>query len=594
MKSVVAGVLTMVRLAWRQDRARLIVAAVLMLLQAVALPLSAPALGALTNAAIAGDLATASLAATIAAVLILSALTAGHFAHIYYFELGENAELAIQRRLIALSNGSVGLEHHERADYADKLQVLSQEINRTRDNFSALFSAFTIGAAMIVTAVLLGLLNPWLLLLPVAAIPPLLLGRRAESILARSRDAAAGDSRRAKHLLALLTTAGPAKELRACGVEGEIRQRQADSWNSASRILNRAQTVAIAPWVLGQLCFAAAYVGATLLVVADAVSGHRTVGDVILAITLASQANQQVTSAVAVLRDLQRAAKTMNDLDWIDDLVRDDRDASNLRSVPQRIRDGIEFVDVVFQYPQTERPVLDGVNLTLPAGSTVAIVGENGAGKTSLVKLLCRFYEANEGHILVDGISLDQFAVDEWRERISAGFQDFTRFEFTAQHTVGVGDLPERDSVESVTAALRRAKSEDILARLDDGLETRLGKSHSDGTELSGGQWQKLALGRAMMRERPLLLILDEPTSALDAQAEHELFEQYAVNATRIGKNTGAITLLISHRFSTVRMADIIIVVADGKVAESGSHDELMATGGLYSELYGLQATAYQ
>ncbi len=249
---------------------------------------------------------------------------------------------------------------------------------------------------------------------------------------------------------------------------------------------------------------------------------------------------------------------------------------------------------MAFTYPGTDRAVLSGVNLILPAGTTVAIVGENGAGKSTLVKLLCRFYEPTEGSILIDGEDLRRIPLAEWRGRIASGFQDFARFEFVARRTVGVGDLPFLDDQPVVEAALDRAHAGDIVGRLSEGLSTQLGKSYTDGTELSGGQWQKLALGRAMMREMPLLLILDEPTSALDAEAEHALFERYAEGAQRVGAATGGITVLVSHRFSTVRMADLILVVADGRIVESGPHATLMRNRGLYAELYDLQARAYE
>jgi len=296
---------------------------------------------------------------------------------------------------------------------------------------------------------------------------------------------------------------------------------------------------------------------------------------------------------VTILQQLQRTARTMSDLAWVRAVVRPARTAVTAPA-PERVRDGITFEGVAFAYPGTERPVLADVDLTLPAGSTVAIVGENGAGKTTLVKLLCRFYDATEGTVRVDGVDLATVDPAAWRERVAAGFQDFSRFELLARENVGVGDLPDIGSDEAVLAALRRAHAEGVLDRLDDGLDTQLGTSHTDGAQLSGGQWQKLALGRAMMREEPLLLVLDEPTSALDAQAEHELFERYAVHARRVGERTGAITLLVSHRFSTVRMADLILVVAGGRVAEAGSHAELVARGGLYAELFELQAAAYR
>ncbi|WP_224763692.1 ABC transporter ATP-binding protein [Salinibacterium sp. ZJ70] len=587
------GIGALAAMSWRERPGRMLLAGVLVLLQAVAVPLAASALSALTDRALDGNATGAVTAAVVAGVLLIAALTAGHFAHIFHFELGEAAELALQRRLILLSNGSAGLAHHDRADYADRLQVLRQEVGRTREMVETLFNAFSLAIAMTTTAVLLALVSPWLLLLPLAAIPPLLLGRRAETILATAREAAAGDTRRSWHLLRLAISAGSAKELRAGGLASEMRRRQSVSWDAASRILDRSQGRALVPWLAGQLVFSVAYVGATLLVVAQAAEGRASVGDVILVIILAGQVNQQVAAAVGVLQQLQRGARMMRTVDWVEELVHRD-DPLAPRPVPERLSDGIRLDGVAFGYPGTDTRILDGVDLVLPAGTTVAIVGENGAGKTSLVKLLCRFYDVDAGSLTVDGIDVREFAVDEWRTRISAGFQDFVRFELAARRSIGIGALEAMDDDAAVRDALHRARSESLLERFDDGLDTLLGKSYHDGTELSGGQWQKVALARAMMRERPLLLVLDEPTSALDAQAEHELFEQYADTARRVGAQTGAVTVLVSHRFSTVRMADIIVVVADGRIVQAGSHDELVATGGLYAELYELQAASYR
>ena len=599
MKQTVHGSLELLRLTYRLDRRRLLVALALMLLQASALPLAAPALAALTDAAVARDALGASVAGVLVAVLVIASLTAGHFAHIFYFELGDLALMRLERELIDLSNASTGIEHHERPDYADKIQVLRTELARSGwGSMQALLSSLGLALAILITGVLLAGLNPWLLTLPVAAVPPLVLGRRAEAIVATARERAALDNRRARHLFALATDAGPAKELRVCGLTDEVRTRHLRAWDRATDTLWRGELHASGLRVAGQLVFAFAYVGATLLVVRDAVAGRRSVGDVILVITLAAQVNQQVTSAVTILQQLQRTARTMADLAWVRSIVQPHRVESSGAGptvpAPHTIRTGITFEDVAFTYPGTDRPVLAGVDLTLPAGCTVAIVGENGAGKTTLVKLLCRFYDATSGTVRVDGVDLQDIDVDEWRGRIAAGFQDFSRFELLARENVGVGNLPDIASDAAVLAGLHRARAEGVLDRLDDGLDTQLGTSHSDGAQLSGGQWQKLALGRAMMRATPLLLVLDEPTSALDAQAEHELFEQYAVNARRVGGLTGAITVLVSHRFSTVRMADLILVVADGRISESGSHDELLALGGLYAELFDLQAAAYR
>jgi ATP-binding cassette subfamily B protein len=248
---------------------------------------------------------------------------------------------------------------------------------------------------------------------------------------------------------------------------------------------------------------------------------------------------------------------------------------------------------VTFAYPGTTRPVLDDVNLTLPAGSVVAIVGENGAGKSTLIKLLSKFYAPTGGRIMVDDADLGRMPTDEWRRRLSGAYQDFYRFELRAQRNVGVGDLPRAEEEPAVVAAVGRAGAEDVVHTLPQGLATQLGKAWPDGVDVSFGQWQKLALARGFMRDHPLLLVLDEPTAALDAETEHALFERYAASAHRHNP-VGGITILVSHRFSTARMADLIVVLDGSRVTEVGSHQDLVARGGQYAELYAIQAAGYR
>jgi ATP-binding cassette subfamily B protein len=235
--------------------------------------------------------------------------------------------------------------------------------------------------------------------------------------------------------------------------------------------------------------------------------------------------------------------------------------------------------------------VLESVDVDLPAGAVIALVGENGAGKTTLVKLLCKLYEPTAGRILADGLPLARMRAEEWRARLAGAFQDFFRFELPARHSVGVGDLPRKGDEGAVTAAVRRAGAEDVVARLPAGLDTQLGPTWPGGVEVSFGQWQKIALARGFMRDHPLLLVLDEPTAALDAETEHALFERYAAAARGA---EGRITILVSHRFSTVRMADLIVVLDGARVAQFGTHEDLVARGGPYAELYGIQAAAYR
>ena len=281
-------------------------------------------------------------------------------------------------------------------------------------------------------------------------------------------------------------------------------------------------------------------------------------------------------------------------LAWLENYASSVAGAEDLHA-PAALKRGIRFEHVSFTYPGTTRTVLDDISVTLPAGTVIAVVGENGAGKTTLVKLLSKMYEPTSGSILIDETPLQRVAANEWRARLAGAFQDFFRFEFRAGQTVGLGDVLRLDNEPAIGTAVERAGAGDVIGKLPAGLGTQLGSTWPEGVELSFGQWQKLALARGFMRDEPLLLVLDEPTAALDAETEHALFERYAA-AARNGEGTtnGRITLLVSHRFSTVRMADMILVMDGARLMESGTHSELMAKGGQYAALYGIQAAAYR
>jgi ATP-binding cassette subfamily B protein len=336
---------------------------------------------------------------------------------------------------------------------------------------------------------------------------------------------------------------------------------------------------------------------AVAFVVAQAVAGDLSVGAVVVTLSLGAQINGQVAELVENARWFLMTTQAVGRYRWLADYSARARAALkpvDPAPVPARLSSGVTFAGASFTYPGTDLAVLKDVDLHLPAGSTVAIVGENGAGKTTLAKLLMRLYEPTEGAILVDGVDIRRFEVEAWRERLSAGFQDFAKLQFLARESVGVGSLPHVDDVPAVMGALDRGAAGDLAATLPSGLDTQLGREFDGGVDLSVGQWQKLALARAMMRDDPLLLLLDEPTASLDAATEHALFERFAGQARRAAGRTGAVTLLVSHRFSTVRMADLILVVEEGRVVERGDHDALMVAGGRYAELYSLQARSYR
>ncbi|MFC5944179.1 ABC transporter ATP-binding protein [Micromonospora harpali] len=607
------------RTSLRQDRRKAVTALVLVVAGAAAWPLVAIMLRVLFEAANAGRPVAASLAGVAVAVLLIAGLTLGHFAHIAYFELSELDVLHLHQELMDATNGSAGMAHFEQPEFADKVRILEEDVEQLRVGLQAVLTGVGLAVSMTLTTAVLASLHPLLLLLPLVAVPPLLAGRRAERMVDRSREASAESTRRALGLFRLATHAASGKELRVFGLEQEVRRRHGAFWQDATRRLWRTQAVASLVRMLGQLAFAGGYIAAVLLILRDAVAGRRGVGDVILVITIAAQVNQQVAAAVGVLQDLQRLRSVYQRLDEVHELVRAgeraDRDEARPAAAPaaspalpavppaaapagspppERLRDGIRLVGVELRYPGGEQPVLANLDLHLPAGATVAIVGDNGAGKTTLVKLVCGLLRPTAGRVLVDGVDLADLPLPGWRARIAAGFQDFVRLELPARRTVGVGDLPRLDDEPAVRAALERAGAGDLVGQLEAGLDTQLGREYADGAELSGGQWQKLALGRAFMRDAPLLVVLDEPAAALDAEAEHAMFERYRLQAARVAAATGAVSVFVSHRFSTVQLADLIVVLADGRVAELGGHADLIAADGLYAEMFELQARAYR
>jgi ATP-binding cassette subfamily B protein len=255
--------------------------------------------------------------------------------------------------------------------------------------------------------------------------------------------------------------------------------------------------------------------------------------------------------------------------------------------VPEVLRGEIRFDHVTFAYPGAEKSALTDLTFTVEAGETLAVVGRNGAGKTTLFKLICRLYDPNEGRILIDGIDIRDFEPDELRRQIGAMFQDYVDYQATAAENIGLGNVPEIADRDAVVSASKQAGSDDLIANLPAGYDTALGKWFDAGVNLSGGEWQKVALARSFMREDAKILLLDEPTSALDAQAEYDLFERLRT------LTHGRTAVYISHRFSTVRRADRIVFLEQGQLVEEGTHAELMALGGRYPRLFRMQASAY-
>ena len=254
--------------------------------------------------------------------------------------------------------------------------------------------------------------------------------------------------------------------------------------------------------------------------------------------------------------------------------------------LPEKIKTGFEFKNVYFAYPESDNQILKDISFDIKAGEKIAFVGQNGAGKTTLTKLLLRFYEPTSGEILLDGININQYNKADYQEYFGVLFQDFFKYEFSVKENIAIGKIDEINNYERIQKAAELSLADEVVSELKYGYEQQLGKRFAKGQELSGGQWQKIALARAYMKNAEVM-ILDEPTSALDAKAESEVFERF------IGLIKDKTSVIISHRFSTVRQADRILVLQEGKILESGTHNELMENNKLYAQLFTLQAEGY-
>ncbi len=502
----------------------------------------------------------------------------------------DKVTIALESHVARLQASIATIAHQERPDYLDRLSMLRNQVFVLDHMYMSVFSTLGWILRLGVTIALLMSIHPALALLAVFAAPTVLTSAWRPAVERAAQERGAQANRLSRHLFTLATTAPPGKEVRVTGIGERLvveRRRAWEQWYGPVAAARWGSALwHTAAWAV----FGGAYVGAVVFV---AYGLGAPAGAVLLVLAAGARLSAYIGATVGEIGFLRGFwMDGSRRLAWLEDYAASLTAAADLHA-PSTLQRGIRVDRVSFAYPGTTRVVLDDVSLMLPAGTVVAIVGENGAGKTTLVKLLAKMYEPSSGAILVDDTPLARVPAAEWRSRLAGAFQDFFRFEFPARQTVGLGDVPRLDDEPAIAMAVDRAGAHDVVARLPSGLATQLGPTWPGGVELSFGQWQKLALARGFMRDRPLLLVLDEPTAALDAETEHALFERYA-SAAAEANDGGRITLLVSHRFSTVRMADLIVVLDGARLVEIGTHEQLMAKRGQYAELYGIQAAAYK
>lgn len=501
--------------------------------------------------------------------------------------LAERFSIATSVRLMEHA-ATLDLQDFEDSESQDKLERARRQASGRMALMSQLFSQAQDAVTIVSLAAGLALFTPWLILLLLAALVPAFLGEAHFSAkgyaLAYTRTA---DQRTLDYLRRTGASAETAKEVKIFGLHSFLidryRQLATDYYRDT-----RALAVSRAWWgtlltTIGTL----GYYGAFAYLAWRTVAGDFSIGDLTFGAASFRRLRGLLEGLLAGFSQLAGQALYLDDLFSFFDLAPAITSPPNPRPFPIPIRQGFVFEDVGFRYPGNEQWAVRHMNFTLKAGEVLALVGENGAGKTTLVKLLTRLYDPTEGRILLDGYDLRAYDLDAVRANLGVIFQDFVRYDLTAAENIAVGRMSQRDDRARIEAAAQRSLADEVVKKLPKGYDQILGRRFRGAVDLSGGEWQKLALARAYMRDAQLL-VLDEPTAALDARAEFEVFERF--KELMHGK-TG---VLISHRFSSVRMADRILVLVDGTVEASGTHAELLAQRGRYAELFELQAAGYR
>ena len=443
-----------------------------------------------------------------------------------------------------------------------------------------------------ITAVLMSVsllaYSPWLLLLLCAGVLPSFLGESHLAFLGYEKNFRQTPIRRQLDYLRVLAgSKEAAKELKlfrlSTYLESRFRALADKVYDEDVALARRRFWTSSLLSILGMVGYYTAYV----FVVWRTLQGSITIGALTFLAGAIQQASLNIQQFFSTLTGIADQALFLTDMLAFFDMGPTIRSKEDALPAPRPIRKGIEFREVSFRYPGTERMVLEGLNLTLHPRERVALIGENGQGKTTIVKLITRLYDPTEGQILLDGIDLREYDLEDLYREIGVIFQDFMRYEMTARENLAVGRIEDLANDARLVRAARKTHADEVIARLPLAYEQMLGRRFEGGVDLSGGEWQKMALARAYLRDAQIL-ILDEPTAALDARSEFEVFQRFAE------LTAGKMTLFISHRFSTVRMADRIVVLQNGNVAEQGNHQQLVDRRGLYSEMFEMQAASYR
>ncbi len=498
-------------------------------------------------------------------------------------QLGQRVNVMILEKAVTLS-----LSHFEDSEFYDKLTRARREASsRPLSLVMRTFGLVQNGISLISYGVLLVRFSPWAVaVLLLAGLPAFIAEAKFSGDAFRLFRWRSPETRMQLYLETVLAREDYAKEVKLYGLGERLLQRYRAIFNRLYRE-DRKLTIRRDTWGFGLgLIGTVALYGAYGWIALEAVAAAITIGQMTMYLMLFRQGQSAVSASLSAIGGMYEDNLYLSTLyEYLETPVRGLRGGATAGPDPQG---GVRFENVGFTYPGADRPAIEQVTLHLKPGTSLALVGENGSGKTTLIKLLTRLYDPTQGRVLLDGLDLREWDEGVLRARVGVIFQDFARYQMLVGENIGAGDEPAFEDEARWREAAEKGRAGEFIDTLPAGYQTQLGKWFKDGRELSGGQWQKIALSRAFMRMKADILVLDEPTAAMDAQAEAEVFEHFRSLAR------DRIAILISHRFSTVRMADQIAVIDDGRIAELGSHEALMRLDGVYARLFALQARGYR
>lgn len=504
--------------------------------------------------------------------------------HVLNARLGHHINSTVIRKALALD-----LQYFENASFYDKLQNARREADfRALGIINGGFMVVQNAITLFSFAATLIAFHPLIaLILFGATIPSFIAQSKYSSLYFRMLTWRAPESRRMNYLEHLLTVDSTVKEVKLFGLGEPLLQRYTDMfWKIFKEDESLARRRSLISLIWG-IVASASYYAAYAWIIYQAAGGIITLGLMTFYLAIFRQSQGTFQGLFDTISRLYENGLFMDNLFSFLRLTPQMPQSTHPKVLPPTITRGLEFRHVWFRYPGREDWALRDINILITPGEKLALVGPNGAGKTTMIKLLTRLYDPTEGQILLDGIDLREFDPDALRQRIGVIFQDFVRYQLTVRENIGFGQIEKIADVGRVREAAERGGADQVVTELPQGLETMLGGWFEKGHELSGGQWQKIALGRAFMRDGEIL-VLDEPTAALDAEREYEIFQRFRE------LTEGKIAVLISHRFSTVRMADQIAVIEEGHISELGSHAALLEHGGTYARLFEMQAEGYR